>query len=676
MNTTTKTVYGFTKSRAYGLCGVALAMAFLGTGSVSADEATPANTEPVVSVTAPTSSVSSEVATEQPVALEKADLIVSEVTPSQTQSTTVESTPVLSDSIKQAETAGVEVAQNPTVFKGNVKSVEEESAKIAEIQADYNKQAEAVKKATEEAKKSQAEYEEAKKVYDAEVAKREEALKNPNYHTESDSFGKEEIDSFLNNTDLAALSYVVLSDATTARVDTSSLKKTTVEELDALVAKVKDVAPSNQKTIDDLKNGKNVHLYTVSKGDTWLYKDAFVDAVSGKKISMKYKYLGGRFKGEQIDTAILQILDGIQVTQSAQEEENEYEIDFLDESGNVVNVKKLLIGFGDIDYGQYVGVYSDSLDKDHYLAGSAQTVTKDGNGLLATSPKDLNIASSAETAGQFWVLLSDSNGFRYKFGEPSIGGTQNRFDYFVGQWHQLGNVAFGLEIPPVPVAPTKPEAKKVSYTLASYNKVGSVKIRVETTDGFVFDEESHVDISTGSDFDSSKTKGNLVNINGRPYRIVEIKGDETGKIELGEKEIIYVVKPQVTTTWITDGGDPLKDPKTGDDPEPNGEFPDYEFVKTVTKPNGDVEHIFKKIEKPVPSTPEDPKEPAKPVVTPTVNKPEVPQAPVKEAPKPVVQKSAATLPETGTAASALGLVGFVSALLGIGAVGKRKKDSE
>lgn len=673
MKTTTKTIYGFTKSKVYGLCGVALAMAFLGAGSVSADEVTPTNVAPVATVAAPASSVSPEVVTDQPVALEKADLIVSEVTPSQTQPTTVESTPALTESIKQAEAAGVEVTQNPTVDKGNVKSADEEATKVAEIQADYDKQAATIKQATEEAKKSQAEYAEAKKVYDEQVAKREEALKNPNYHTESDSFGKQAIDSFLNNTDLTELSYVVLSDQTPARVDTSSLKKTTLEEMEALIAKTKYIAPSNLEGIEYMKQGRDVHFYTVSKGDTWLYKDAFVDAVSGKKISMQYKYLGGRFKGEEINTATLQILDGIQVTQSSQEEENEYEITFLDESGNVVTVKKLLIGFGDIDYGQYIGVYSDSLDKEHYLAGAAQTVTKDGAGLLATSPKDLKIASSAETAGQFWVLLSDSTGFRYKFGEPSIGGTSNRFDHFVGQWHQLGNVAFGLEIPPAPVAPTKPETKKVSYTLASYNKVGSVKIRVETTDGFVFDEESHIDIPTGTDFDSSKTKGNLVTINGRPYRIVEIKGSETGKFELGEKEIIYVVKPQYTTIWITEGGEPLKDPFTGDETEPHGEFPEYEFVKTHVKPNGDVEHVFKKVEKPVTPTPE---EPAKPIVTPTVNKPEAPQTPVKETPKPVVQESVATLPQTGTAASALGLIGFVSGLLGLGVVSKRKQDSE
>ncbi|WP_331251086.1 LPXTG cell wall anchor domain-containing protein [Streptococcus danieliae] len=35
-----------------------------------------------------------------------------------------------------------------------------------------------------------------------------------------------------------------------------------------------------------------------------------------------------------------------------------------------------------------------------------------------------------------------------------------------------------------------------------------------------------------------------------------------------------------------------------------------------------------------------------------------------------------TLPNTGTAASGLGLMGLVSGLFGLGTVGKRKKDSE
>lgn len=680
MNTTTKTIYGFTKSKAYGLCGVALAMAFLGAGSVSADEVTPTNSEPAITVTAPMDSASPEVATEQPVALEKADLIVSEVTPSQNQPTTVESTPALAESIKQAETAGVEVTQNPTVDKGNVKSTDEESAKVADIQADYNKQAETIKKATEEAKKSQAEYAEAKKVYDEQVAKREEALKNPDYHTASDAFPKQDINSFLQSTDLTKLSYVVLSDKTPARLE-SNLKKVTAEELKAVFDKAVKVEANPKRDLANLEAGKNIGYYHVKVGDSWFFKDAFVDAATGKKISLKYTYQGGEYRGEKINETILVLLDGINVTGLGQEEDNLYKIDFVDELGKVVTVDNVLLGFGDLDYGQYIGVYSDALDKERYLAGNAQTVTQDKNGLVSTSRKDFSAATSAETAGQFWVLVKGASGFEYKFGEPPVEPYKVRTEYVGGQWHQVGNVEFGIDIPPAPVAPTKPETKKVSYTLASYNKVGSVKIRVETTDGFVFDEESHVDLLTGTDFDSSKTKGNLVNINGRPYRIVEVKGDEAGKIELGEKEVIYVVKQQKTTTWITEGGAPLKDPKTGDETEPHGEFPEYEFIKTHVKPDGSVEHVFKKVEKPVTPTPEEPQKPetpkpTKPVVTPTVNKPEVPQTPAKEVPKPVVQEEIKILPNTGTAASGLGLMGIVSGLLGLGAIGSRKKDSE
>lgn len=675
MNTTTKTIYGFTKSKAYGLCGVALAMAFLGTGSVSADEVTPADVDSAVAVTATVSSVSPEVVTEQPVALEKADLIVSEVTPSQIQPTTVESTPVLAESIKQAETAGVEVTQNPTVDKGNVKSADEEAAKVAEIQADYSKQAEAIKKATEEVKKSQSEYEYAKKAYDEQVAKREAALKNPTYKTGSNTFEKGELDEFLKATDLSKVSYVTMTDENLSVLNTDKLTKLTFDEYKAYFGDQNIKDEGLRSIYKELEDGKDTNYYNLKKGDTFKFENTFLDAATGKWVSLKYtvKEIFDA-SGNPANNGFVKITNGLNLTAFANTSDVKYQVEFVDQDGNPVELEHVIIGYGDVDGSQRLLLVSDKLS-DKVLFGNNLTVTKEGNEVLVVSTPEV-VPSSDLISNQAWFLLNKATGFDYSYSATVWNNGRGGKDTM--GWHQIGAIPFGIEIPPVPVAPTKPETKKVSYTLASYNKVGSVKIRVETTDGFVFDEESHVDIPTGTDFDSSKTKGNLVNINGRPYRIVEIKGNETGKIELGEKEIIYVVKPQVTTTWITEGGDPLKDPSTGDETEPHGEFPEYEFVKTNPKPDGSVEHVFKKVEKPVVPTPEEPKAPAKPIVTPTVNKPEVPQvpqAPVQETPKPVVQESVATLPNTGTEASVMSLLGgFMASLTGASLfVSKRKR---
>lgn len=62
-------------------------------------------------------------------------------------------------------------------------------------------------------------------------------------------------------------------------------------------------------------------------------------------------------------------------------------------------------------------------------------------------------------------------------------------------------------------------------------------------------------------------------------------------------------------------------------------------------------------------------EPEKPVTPAQPEKPATPVTPVKE-------ETVKTLPNTGTAASGLGLMGIVSGLLALGSIGKRKKDSE
>ena len=50
---------------------------------------------------------------------------------------------------------------------------------------------------------------------------------------------------------------------------------------------------------------------------------------------------------------------------------------------------------------------------------------------------------------------------------------------------------------------------------------------------------------------------------------------------------------QSTTTWADDNGNPLKPTEPGSK-EP-GTVSGYEYVKTVTDPNGNIKHIFKKI---------------------------------------------------------------------------------
>ena len=145
------------------------------------------------------------------------------------------------------------------------------------------------------------------------------------------------------------------------------------------------------------------------------------------------------------------------------------------------------------------------------------------------------------------------------------------------------------------------------------------------------------------------------------YRFVETK-----KLPNGDVEHVYekvstpaptpspVPQPtpgkQNTTTWTDENGNPLKPTEPGS--KEAGTVSGYEYVKTVTDPNGNIKHIFKKVEMPTPR----PVEPSQPAT-------------------PKYVEGQKELPNTGTednnSLAALGLLGVLS---GFGLVARKKKE--
>ena len=164
------------------------------------------------------------------------------------------------------------------------------------------------------------------------------------------------------------------------------------------------------------------------------------------------------------------------------------------------------------------------------------------------------------------------------------------------------------------------------------------------------------------------------------YRFVETK-----KLPNGDVEHIYekVTSPaptpspvpqpnpgkQNTTTWTDENGNPLKATEPGSK-EP-GTIPGYEYVKTVTGSNGNIIHIFKKVETSKPVSPQEPETPEQPM---TPEMPTVPEQPKQSAtPKYVDGKK--ELPNTGTEANAnLAMLGLLGALSGFGLLARKKKE--
>ena len=175
------------------------------------------------------------------------------------------------------------------------------------------------------------------------------------------------------------------------------------------------------------------------------------------------------------------------------------------------------------------------------------------------------------------------------------------------------------------------------------------------------------------------------------YKFVETKKLDNGDIEHVYEKVTPpaptpspVPQPnpgkQITTTWTDEKGNPLKPTEPGSK-EP-GTIPGYEYVKTVTNPNGNIRHIFKKIEVPTPR-PVEPSQPVQPVSPQEPTSPEKPVAPdipaVPEQPKqpatPKYVEGQKELPNTGTEDNArLAVLGLLGVLSGFGLVARKKKE--
>ena len=145
------------------------------------------------------------------------------------------------------------------------------------------------------------------------------------------------------------------------------------------------------------------------------------------------------------------------------------------------------------------------------------------------------------------------------------------------------------------------------------------------------------------------------------YRFVETKKLPNGDIEhVYEKVSTPAPTPspvpqptpskQNTTTWTDENGNPLKPTEPGSK-EP-GTVSGYEYVKTVADPNGNIKHIFKKVEMPT-SRPVEPSQPATPKYV----------------------EGQKELPNTGTEDNAsLAALGLLGVLSGFGLVARKKKE--
>ena len=173
------------------------------------------------------------------------------------------------------------------------------------------------------------------------------------------------------------------------------------------------------------------------------------------------------------------------------------------------------------------------------------------------------------------------------------------------------------------------------------------------------------------------------------YRFVETKPLPNGDVEHVYEKVTPpaptpspVPQPnpgnQNITTWTDENGNPVKPSEPGSK-EP-GTIPGYEYVKTVTDPNGSIRHIFRKVQTPIPvepSQPVQPVEPATPAMPEQPAKPQVPATPAQPVQPTAVKEAEGKreLPNTGTEDNAsLAALGLLGVLSGFGLVARKKKE--
>ena len=162
------------------------------------------------------------------------------------------------------------------------------------------------------------------------------------------------------------------------------------------------------------------------------------------------------------------------------------------------------------------------------------------------------------------------------------------------------------------------------------------------------------------------------------YRFVETKKLPNGDVEhVYEKVVTPTPTPapfeyKVITTYVDENGELIIPKENGE--HPSKELSGYELVKTEKDANGNVRHVYRKIQKqtPVepsqPVSPQEPTSPEKPVM-PTVSE----QSKQPETPKYVEGQK--ELPNTGTETNAsLAALGLLGALSGFGLLSRKKKE--
>ncbi|HEL2028160.1 TPA: MucBP domain-containing protein [Streptococcus suis] len=260
--------------------------------------------------------------------------------------------------------------------------------------------------------------------------------------------------------------------------------------------------------------------------------------------------------------------------------------------------------------------------------------------------------------------------------------------------------------------PPTPEDSSVD-TPIPYVQNGNVVVNYVTEDGTVIKTpvNDETDAPAGKSYDTTDNKPNTITTeDGTTYELVRVEGSETGTVVGGKTtEVTYVYRKvetpakKVVTNHVDEDGNPIAPQEDGT--TPNKSIPGYEFTgKTVTDPDGNTTHIYRKVTKVVTNHVDEDGNPIAPQeegTTPnksipgyeftgkTVTDPDgntthiyrkvsKPVAPKPQAPvAPTTAKAgAAQLPNTGEASSSATVLGAGMLIAALALAGKRRRNED
>ena len=277
---------------------------------------------------------------------------------------------------------------------------------------------------------------------------------------------------------------------------------------------------------------------------------------------------------------------------SAFGKQTQLDIQFVDTDGKPVKLVTGLVST-DVDYKQSVTV-AGSAFLGNIIAPKAEshleTITWDADGVeVPNTVKDV-VGDGADAAdsipqGSFVSVLAGDS-FSYTHGEWSEGmiqGDAYREDYMAKAKNPDTNKWIG----PYMYADIFGTGSKVNVHKPNIPTQPETTLVEVVGEIEVVNHTTYVEDKTGKEL-SPKDEGILEKKDIPEYEYVRTDKKENGDVE-------HVYRKSVTTTYVDENGNKLLPPEKGE--KDKKDIPGYKFVETKKKENGDIEHVYKKVAK-------------------------------------------------------------------------------